>query len=185
MVHKYADELAAELGYRGAYKVYRESLKESTTDLDWEEVCKTYCRKKGYEFLFANDSDFGYYDPKSDRMVHKYADELAAELGYRGAYKVYRESLKESSDKEIDRKGFKSLIKYGVHDDGGNYAVLNDGNFVRKFWADNDDEAKVIFRRGPSRKPELTQDPMATGQWYESFKGPKPSKSGLKKHNKQ
>lgn len=77
--------------------------------------------------------------------------------------------LKEAADREIDRKGFKSLIKYGVRDGGGNYAVLNDGHLVRKFWADNDDEAKEIFRRGPSHMPSLTQDPMAAGQWYESL----------------
>lgn len=123
-----------------------------------------------------------FFDDASDGedAVDSIVDDIKREYSY-----PKNESLKESADKEIDRKGFKSLIKYGVHDDGGNYAVLNDGNFVRKFWADNDDEAKVIFRRGPSRKPELTQDPMAAGQWYESFKGPKPSKSGLKKHNKQ
>ena len=54
--------------------------------------------------------------------------------------------LKEGS-KEIDRIGFKSLIKY---DDpvfaGASHGVLNDGNFVEKFWADSDEEAIKKFR---------------------------------------
>jgi hypothetical protein len=57
-----------------------ESLKESTDNYEWERLCKQYCDIKGYEFLFANDDNFGYYDPKTDSFTHKYVDELVSEL---------------------------------------------------------------------------------------------------------
>lgn len=62
--------------------------------------------------------------------------------------------LKESSE-EIDRKLFLSLIKYDVFDPKGNYAVLNDGNFCYAFWADNDEEAKKIFRKNGTKAPKV------------------------------
>ena len=62
--------------------------------------------------------------------------------------------LRESSE-EIDRKLFLSLIKYDVFDPKGNYAVLNDGNFCYAFWADNDEEAKKIFRKNGTKAPKV------------------------------
>lgn len=69
--------------------------------------------------------------------------------------KPRRGSLKESSrDREVDRRAFASLIKYDTFDPKGNYAILNDGYFVKAFWADNDEEAKEIFSKWSSRKTE-------------------------------
>jgi len=68
---------------------------------------------------------------------------------------LYDESLKES--KEIDRKGFVSLIKYDTFDPNGNYAILNDGNFVKSFWADDDEEAKETFDKESSTKINIRE----------------------------
>ena len=34
-----------------------------TNKEQWEEICKEFCKQKGYTLLFVNDSDFGYEDP--------------------------------------------------------------------------------------------------------------------------
>lgn len=77
----------------------------------------------------------------------------------------FNESLNEAADREVDRKGFVSLIKYGVFDPGGNYAVLRDGNFVYKFWADDDEEAKEMFRN--NLKESLYESDLEKDFWQE------------------
>lgn len=61
------------------------------------------------------------------------------------------ESLKES--KELDRKLFMSLIKLGDNSWDG-YSILNDGNFVKRIYADNDREAIRKFRDFLDKKNE-------------------------------
>lgn len=64
-------------------------------------------------------------------------------------------SLKESTE-TIDTRLFAKLVKYSDPIfANANYGVLNDGNFVYKFWADNDEEAKKIFQKYGINKPTL------------------------------
>ena len=76
-------------------------------------------------------------------------------------------SLKESM--EIDRNGFVSLVKYDTYDPKGNYAILNDGNFVKAFWADNDDEAKEIFNKKDESLKESTEKVFPTETSYKVY----------------
>lgn len=46
----------------------------------WEEICKEFCKQKGYKLLFVNNTDFGYMD-NEEGLHHVYADELALMLG--------------------------------------------------------------------------------------------------------
>ena len=54
---------------------------------------------------------------------------------------------------ELDRKGFVSLIRLGDHPYDG-YSVLNDGYFVRRIYAESDDEAVDKFNQFLARKNE-------------------------------
>lgn len=45
-----------------------------TTNTEWKEVCKAFCRKIGAELLFVNDDSFGY--EKDGQLIHLYVDEL-------------------------------------------------------------------------------------------------------------
>ena len=111
-----------ELPDSAKVKRYDESLKESTDNKRWEQIVRTYCTKKGYELLFVNDDSFGYED-KDGNMIHKYVDELQAEL------KGKNESLNESKDsddviswwKEVEdaneKKGWGFTIDNGDYED--------------------------------------------------------------------
>ena len=56
-----------------------------TKKQEWELICRTFCRQRGYTLLFANadNMDLGFED-KDGHMWHIDADELAAMLGYKG-----------------------------------------------------------------------------------------------------
>lgn len=49
---------------------------------DWYEICKAFCKKKGYELLFVHSDNFGYSDCGGN-LHHVYADKLAEMLGIR------------------------------------------------------------------------------------------------------
>ena len=51
-----------------------------TNKEQWEEICKEFCKQKGYTLLFVNDSDFGYED-QEEGLHHVYAEELYSMLG--------------------------------------------------------------------------------------------------------
>lgn len=46
---------------------------------EWEEICKEFCKQKGYELLFVNSNNFGFMDNKGE-LKHVYAKELALML---------------------------------------------------------------------------------------------------------
>lgn len=100
-----------------------------------------------YDPDWCNDDGTNRTAVKADAAVDRAARALADDLF---AFAPMDESCSEEKltegSHEIDRKGFVSLIKY---DDPtfaqASHGVLNDGNFVRKFWAKDDDEAKAIF----------------------------------------
>ena len=72
-------EIIQENFFNEDNKALNESLNEATDNYDWKQVVKEYCRKNGYELLFVNDDSFGYED-RDGNMIHKYVDELKAEL---------------------------------------------------------------------------------------------------------
>lgn len=101
---------------------------------------------------FVTDDSDGEIDIED---IKKEFIEKAKSLKESNEIKESNESLKES--KEIDRKGFVSLIKYDTFDPNGNYAILNDGNFVKSFWADDDEEAKETFDKESSTKINIRE----------------------------
>ena len=57
----------------------------------------------------------------------------------------FKESKKINESEEIDRKLFVSLVRLGDKPYDG-YSILNDGNFVKRIYAENDIDAKRQFR---------------------------------------
>lgn len=52
---------------------------------------------------------------------------------------------KVNESEEIDRQAFGSLIRYGDKPYDG-YAILNDGYFVKRIYAESDEDAKKQFQ---------------------------------------
>lgn len=69
--------------------------------------------------------------------------------------KSKNESLKES--KELDRKAFISLVKLGNKPYDG-YSILNDGYFVKRIYANSDDDAIKQFRDYVDKNESLKED---------------------------
>lgn len=65
------------------------------------------------------------------------------------------ESLKES--KELDRQLFVSLVKLGDEPYEG-YSILNDGNFVKRIYANSDEDAIKQFRKYINKNESLDTD---------------------------
>lgn len=72
------------------------------------------------------------------------------ELGY-GTDESYKRRIRES--KELDRKAFVSLVKLG-RDPYDGYSILNDGYFVKRIYAESDEDAIRQFRDYLARKNE-------------------------------
>lgn len=45
------------------------------SNIEWEEVCKTFCERFGFELVFVNASSFGY-QTKDGQLVHMYPEEM-------------------------------------------------------------------------------------------------------------
>ena len=43
--------------------------------IEWYEICKEFCKQKGFKLLFVNSNNFGFED-KEEGLHHVYADEL-------------------------------------------------------------------------------------------------------------
>ena len=52
-----------------------------TENTEWKRICERFCKMNGYQLLFVNDADFGFYDTKNDRLVHWTYKELLGALG--------------------------------------------------------------------------------------------------------
>lgn len=133
----------------------KEALNNEFPDKHWSEI--TDCDIRATLLESGND-----LDKTARRIVEslKVKQEKETVKKETGALKenMRKKSLKEAKDREVDRRAFASLIKYGVRDPKGNYAILNDGNFVKAFWADSDEEAKEIFSKWSSRKSESIKE---------------------------
>ena len=46
---------------------------------EWYEICKEFCKQKGFKLLFVNSDNFGFAD-KNDNLHHVYAEELISWL---------------------------------------------------------------------------------------------------------
>lgn len=146
----------------------KEALHNEFPDKHWSEI--TGCDIRATLLESGND-----IDKTARRIVEslKVKQEKETVKKETGALKenMRKKSLQEAKDREVDRRGFASLIKYGVRDPKGNYAILNDGNFVKAFWADDDEEAKETFSKWSSRKSEESlQERQFSKSWNPSKK---------------
>ena len=47
--------------------------------IEWQQICKEFCKQRGFELLFVNSDNFGFQDKKGN-LVHMYANELVEYL---------------------------------------------------------------------------------------------------------
>lgn len=130
-----------------------------------DRIFDTYRKQNDALAKFLLDN--GYSEDEVDEL--RKADKLNAEVydkfggsdGVAKALAIKVESCgKRKSNKkltegeELDRKGFVSLIRLGDHPYDG-YSVLNDGYFVRRIYAESDDEAIDKFNQFLARKKRI------------------------------
>lgn len=97
------------------------------------------------EFMYEDDSLIDSLISALDDEDTANLDEHLIEGDCNSIGKPYlknKKRLKESM-KEIDRKYFTSLNKEG----DGHYYILKDGNYVKDFYADSDEDAKKKFQQ--------------------------------------
>lgn len=101
----------------------------------------------GDEDELGNKGVVGPFTSEEDAVARlkDYKKDVVKE-SYRG-----RRRIRES--KELDRKAFVSLVKLG-RDPYDGYSILNDGYFVKRIYAESDEDAIRQFRDYLARKNE-------------------------------
>lgn len=109
----------------------------------------------GDEDELGNKGVVGPFTSEEDAVARlkDYKKDVVKE-SYRG-----RRRIRES--KELDRKAFVSLVKLG-RDPYDGYSILNDGYFVKRIYAESDEDAIRQFRDYLARKNEGIGDNFAT-----------------------
>lgn len=118
-------------------------------DEDQFKEINRICKKIGIEKVADINhfkKEMGCENCSTEKLI-ELLREYEKELG--DDFKIEECNLKES--KEIDRKGFVSLVKLGEKPYDG-YSILNDGYFVERIYAESDEDAIKQFRDRTAKK---------------------------------